>query len=188
MIGIFMIILDFVLLNTKFLCSFFSISYLISYLYFHKKLDLLFYLFLFLFGVIINNNISITFLLFIIIGRHNVRTCLKYSIGTKAKTTLILSLSLKYIALFASASIIETGTFLTEAAYVSGRRIAVQSGVHDFDQRPGFAAVLPVRLRFAVVQDQHEFPAFPPVSRDTHSVKRPCITSHRGRLLHPVAL
>lgn len=67
MIGIFMIILDFVLLNTKLLCSFFSISYLISYLYFHKKLDLLFYLFLFLFGVIINNNISITFLLFIII-------------------------------------------------------------------------------------------------------------------------
>lgn len=33
-----------------------------------------------------------------------------------------------------------------------------------------------------------EFPAFPPVSRDTHSVKRPCITYHRGRLLHPAAL
>ena len=32
-----------------------------------SKIDLLFYLFLFLFGVIINNNISITFLLFIII-------------------------------------------------------------------------------------------------------------------------
>ena len=130
----------------------------------------------------------VVFSFYIIIGRHNVRTCLKYSIGTKAKTTLILSLSLKYIALFASASIIETGTFLTEVAYVSGRCITVQSGVHDFDQRPGFAAVLPVRLRFAVVQDQHEFPAFPPVSRDTHSVKRPCIAYHRGRLLHPAAL
>ena len=67
MIGIFMIILDFVLLNTKFFCSFFSVSYLISYLYFHKKIDPSFYLFLFHFGVIINNNISITFLIFIII-------------------------------------------------------------------------------------------------------------------------
>lgn len=67
MMGIFMVILDFVLLNTKFFGSFFSISYLISYLYFHKKIEPLFYLLLFLFGVIINNNLSITFLIFIII-------------------------------------------------------------------------------------------------------------------------
>ncbi len=31
-------------------------------------------------------------------------------------------------------------------------------------------------------QHFHQFP------RDTHSVKRPCIPSHRGRLLHPAAL
>lgn len=67
MMGIFMVILDFILLNTKFFCSFFSISYLISYLYFHRKIGPSFCLFLFLFGVIINNNISITFLIFIII-------------------------------------------------------------------------------------------------------------------------